>query len=73
MGIAPCLDPAQLVKKEDSVPENSYRYHLENIPATCKSTMNERPDEDDRYTALSTVEGAPRYSELEVQEASGVL
>ena len=73
VGVAPCLNPDQLIMNQDSLPEKYYRYPLERTPDTCKSQVDERPDEDDRYTALSTVNNEPKYSELDVQIDSGVL
>ena len=46
---------------------------MERTPDTCNSQVDERPDEDDRYSVLSTINSEPKYSELDVQEDSGVL
>ena len=72
VGIAPCLDPKQQVKKA-GINERSYRYFLERTPKACSSKITGRPDQDNRYTVLSTADSHPKFSELDVQSESGVL
>ena len=43
VGVAPCLDPGQLIK-EEGIRTKSYEYPLERIPDTCNSLVDDHPD-----------------------------
>ena len=72
VGIAPCLDPEQLVKKA-SISHKAEQNPFERTQDTCSSKIRGRPDVDDRYSVLSTADSLPKFSELDVQYENGTL